>query len=80
MALGVDSAYNRNEYQENFLGGGGGGVKAAGADNLTTFMCRLWVNLGSSTSWIAQGLCRSVQELLYLLQRVQIMCTAGVAK
>ena len=35
---GVDSASNRNEYQEYFLG-----VKAAGvrADNLTTIMCRL---------------------------------------
>jgi hypothetical protein len=29
MAPGVDSASNRNEYQEYFLGGGG--VKAAGA-------------------------------------------------
>jgi hypothetical protein len=28
---GVDSASNRNEYQVYFLGGGGGGVKAAGA-------------------------------------------------
>jgi hypothetical protein len=35
---GVDSASNRNEYQEYFLG-----VKAAGvmADNLSTFICRL---------------------------------------
>jgi len=35
---GVDSASNRNEYQEHFLG-----VKAAGvrkADNLTTILCR----------------------------------------
>ena len=34
---GVDSAPNRNEYQEYFLG-----VKAAGAkaDNLTTILCR----------------------------------------
>jgi len=33
----VDSASNRNEYQEHFLG-----VKAAGAkaDNLTTILCR----------------------------------------
>jgi hypothetical protein len=28
---GVDSASNRNEYQEYFLWGGGGGIKAAGA-------------------------------------------------
>jgi hypothetical protein len=35
---GVDSAFNRNEYQEYFLG-----VKAASAraDNLATFMCQL---------------------------------------
>ena len=34
---GVDSACNRNEYQEHFLG-----VKAAGAkaDNLTNILCR----------------------------------------
>ena len=31
---GVDSASNRNEYQQHFLG-----VKAAG-DNLTTILCR----------------------------------------
>ena len=34
---GVDSASNRNKYQEHFLG-----VKAAGAkaDNLSTILCR----------------------------------------
>ena len=32
---GVDSASNRNEYLEHFLG-----VKAADADNLTTILCR----------------------------------------
>jgi hypothetical protein len=35
---GVDSASNRNEYQEYFLGGKGGCHRA---DNLTTFMCQL---------------------------------------
>ena len=34
MALGVDSASNRNEYQVYFLG-----VKVAG-DNLITTLCR----------------------------------------
>jgi len=29
MALGVDSASNRNEYQEYFLGEGGGGGKGS---------------------------------------------------
>ena len=33
LGVGIDSVYNRNEYQEYFLG-----VKAASADNLTTFM------------------------------------------
>jgi hypothetical protein len=35
----VDSASNRNEYQEYFLGGKGGRV--CRADNLTIFMCQL---------------------------------------
>ena len=34
MAPGVDSAFNRNEYQVYFLG-----VKVANADNLTTILC-----------------------------------------
>ena len=37
------------------------------ADNLTTFMCRLSSNLGSSTSWNPQGLSRPVRRLLYIL-------------
>jgi hypothetical protein len=36
------------------------------ADNLTTFMCRLYGNLGASTSWNPQGLSRSVMGLLYI--------------
>jgi len=36
MALGVDSASNRNEYQEYFLGVD---PSVGRADNLTTFMC-----------------------------------------
>ena len=53
---GVDSASNRNEYREYFLGGKGG--RCVGADNFTTFMCRLSTNLGVSTSWNSQGLSR----------------------
>jgi hypothetical protein len=37
------------------------------ADNLTTFMCRLSWNLGTSTCWNCQGLSRPVMELLYLI-------------
>jgi len=47
-----------------FLGGKGG--RCMGADNLTTFMCRLSWNLGVSTSWNPQGLSRLVMGLLYL--------------
>jgi hypothetical protein len=36
------------------------------SDNLTTFMCRLSINLGASNSWNPKGLSRSVMGLLYL--------------
>jgi len=36
-------------------------------DNLTTFMCRLSWNLGTSTSWTPQGPSRPVMGLLYIL-------------
>jgi len=36
------------------------------ADNLTTFICRLSWNLGTSTSWNPQGLSRHLTGLLYL--------------
>jgi len=35
------------------------------ADNLTTFMCPLSLNLGASTSWNPQGLSTPVMGLLY---------------
>jgi hypothetical protein len=53
---GVDSASNRNEYQEYF--------RCVGL-NLTTFMCRLSINLWASTSWNPKGLSRPVMGLLY---------------
>ena len=66
---GVNSASNRNEYQEYFLG-----VKVTSAygwqpDQLhvPTFMCWMLWNLGASTSWNPQDLSRPVQGLLYLL-------------
>ena len=37
------------------------------ADNLTTFMCRFLKILGSSTSWTAKGLSRSVMGFFFLL-------------
>jgi hypothetical protein len=48
---GVDSASNRNKYQGYVLRGEG----VHRADNLTTFMCRLYWNLGASTFWNPQG-------------------------
>jgi len=39
------------------------------ADNLTTFMCRVSWNLGTSTTWNPQGLSRPVMGLLYLYLR-----------
>jgi hypothetical protein len=45
----VDSASNRNEYQEFFLGGYRRPVRRS--DNLTIFMCRLSLSLGALTSW-----------------------------
>ena len=36
------------------------------ADNLTTFSCRLSINLEALISWNPQGLSRPVMGLLYL--------------
>jgi hypothetical protein len=60
---GVDSASNRNEYQEYFLGVTRPVRKA---DNLATFMCRLSYSLRASASWNTQALSRPVMELPYL--------------
>jgi len=43
---GIDSASNRNEYQEYFLGGLRRLVHST--DNLTAFRCRLSWNLGDN--------------------------------
>ena len=60
---GVDSASNRNEYQEYFLGGKGGRCV-----RLTTYRhpVPLSRNLGTLTSWNPLGLFRPVMGLLYL--------------
>ena len=39
------------------------------ADNLTTFICRLSLNLGASTFWIPQGQSRPVMGLLFIVLR-----------
>jgi hypothetical protein len=59
---GVDSASNRNEYQEYFLGDKVG--RCVWWDNITAIICRLSWNLGPSTSWKTQGLPRPVQGLI----------------
>ena len=60
---GVDSASNRNEYREDFLG-----VKAAGAYSCqpTTILVPLSRNLRALTSWNPLGRPRPVKGLLYL--------------
>jgi hypothetical protein len=44
------------------------------ADNLTTFMCRLSINFGASTSWNPKGLSRPVAGNLYLLLTKTHIC------
>jgi len=46
---------------------GGQRLQVFRADNVTTFMCWLSWNLGTSSSWKPQGLSRPIQGLLYLL-------------
>ena len=60
---GVDSASNRNEYQEYFLGGKGGRCV-----RLTTYhhFVPLSRNLGTLTSWNPLGHSRPVTGLIYL--------------
>jgi hypothetical protein len=66
---GIESVYNRNEYQEYFLG-----VRrpVRRADNFTTFMFRLSGNLEFSTSWNPLGMSRAVMGFFYLLKSIQL--------
>ena len=68
---GVDSASNRNEYQEYFLGG-----KGDRCVRLTTYhhIVPLSRNLGTLTSWNPLGLSRPEMGLL-LLPVAEILCT-----
>jgi hypothetical protein len=60
----VDSASNRNEYQEYFLGGKRG--RCVGLTTLPPSCADCLQNLGASTSWNPKGLSRPVMGLLYL--------------
>ena len=65
---GVDSASNRNEYQEYFLGGKGG--CCVGLTTLPSSYTDCLEILGASTSWNPQGLSRSVMGLLHHYRRL----------
>jgi len=60
----VDSASNRNEYQEYFLRGKDG--RCVGLTTISPSCADCLWNLGASTSWDPQGLSRTVMGLLYL--------------
>jgi len=60
---GVDSASNRNEYQEQFLGGKGGRCVRLTTNHHPVPLSR---NLGNLTSWKPLGHIRAVTGVLYL--------------
>ena len=61
---GIDSASNRNEYQEHFQGGKGGRCVRLKTYHHSVPLSR---NLGTLTSWNPLGHSRPVTGLLYLL-------------
>jgi len=63
MALGVDSASNRNEYQEHFLGCKGGRCVGLKTYHHPVTLSR---NLGTVTSWNPLGHSTPVTGLIYL--------------
>ena len=73
---GVDSASNRSEYREHFLG-----VKAAGAQGWQPYHhpVPLSWNLGTLTSWKPLGHSRPVTGLLYLLTYTIVHSPSWVA-
>jgi len=74
---GVDSASNRNEYQEYFLGGKGGRCV-----RLTTYHCPMPLsrNLGNLTSWNPLGPSRPVMGLLYLFLPKSLYSLWGLSR
>ena len=62
---GVDSAPNRNEYQEYFLGGKSG--RFVGLTTVPYSYADRLESLGASTSWNPHVLSRLVEGLLYLI-------------
>jgi len=67
---GIDSASNRNEYQQYFLG-----VKSGRCVRLTTYHhpAQLSCNLGTLTSWNPLGHSRPVTGLIYLFPLASIV-------
>ena len=61
---GLDSASNRNEYQEYCLGGKGG--RCVGITTLPPSCVDCLGNVGASASWNPKDLSRSVMGLLYV--------------
>ena len=61
---GVDSASNRNEYRQYFLGGKGG--RCVRLTTLPAILCRCHEICGTLTSWNPLGLSRPVMGLIYL--------------
>ena len=74
---GVDSASNRNEYQEYFLVCKCG--RCLWLTILSLYCADCFWNLGASSSWNPQGLSRPVMRLLYLyIYRWLISCDTGL--
>jgi hypothetical protein len=65
--MALESTQPLTEMSTRNISWGSKGGRCVGADNFTTFMCRLSRNLGASTSWNPKGLSRPVMGLLYLI-------------
>ena len=72
MAPGVDSASNKNEYQQYFLEGWRRPVRRA--DNLTIFMCRQSRNFGKLNNPQHEGLLQACNEID--LPHFNLLCPA----
>jgi len=74
---GVDSASNRNEYQEYFLGGKGGRCVRLKTYHHPVPLSR---NLGALTSWNPLGLSRPVKDCFTFLPYESFASPANVFK